>query len=41
VNGRRVCVHADAATMFVAVDALAVRLHRRLNDLCSDGEASP
>jgi ribosome-associated translation inhibitor RaiA len=34
VNGRPVRVHADAATMFVAVDALAVRLQRRLDELC-------
>jgi ribosome-associated translation inhibitor RaiA len=41
VNGRRVRVYADAATMFVAVDALAARLHRRLEELCSGGGASP
>jgi ribosome-associated translation inhibitor RaiA len=41
VNGRRVRVYADAATMFVAVDAIAARLHRRLEELGRAGGASP
>lgn len=33
VNGRPVRVHADATTMFVAIDVLVARLQRRLEDL--------
>ena len=36
LNGRRIQVHANAATMFVAVDALAARLRRQLDDLYRD-----